>query len=133
MTEQVQDSDSSDCNSSFCSEASHPEWDFLFQEEVALHSDILQDFEQSVCSNNDEQNNSIDYEENVSEGRHIFDNDNSSVDNVMQSVLQLMPSDFQSGDDSLGSKTIVQRRAASYFNKPWQFTDSEIQTFIHIT
>ena len=133
IIEQVADSDSSDCNSSFCSEASHPEWNFLFQEEVALHSDILQDFEESVCSNNNEQNNSVDDEENINEGGHIIENDNVSVDNVMQSVLQLMPSDFQPGDDNLGSKTIVQRRAASYFNKPWQFTDSEIQTFIHIS
>ena len=63
-------------------------------------------------------------------------NDNNRPDQqeeLLMSIRPLLPKNFTPGIDGLGSRSLVQRRAASYFNEPWKFTDDEIQSLVKVT
>ena len=48
-------------------------------------------------------------------------------------ILELLPRDFHPGFDGMGARSLQQLQAASYFRRPWLFSDNVIQSLIKHT
>ena len=71
------------------------------------------------------------------DGRGGGDDDNTE-DDINQLLgpfflLDLLPVDFRSGADGMGSLSIQQIRAVSFFRKPWLYQEDQIRNLVRMT
>ena len=127
-------------NESFQSDASYSsDRSDLHHEDHSSDSDDSDTHSTSMCSRVvDEEPVNL---ENESHNENRDDDEITEVDeqietpnnSLIESLLHILPADFNRGEDGLGSRTIIQRKAASYFLEPWKFTESELYSLVRVT